>query len=136
RPEFLLGKPFPLYLAERHWPAVYSLLGQARGPAAAVQDWRVRLRRAQGGEGDLLAVTMLPFAEADQSVRLRWLLRDASRADFAERALGAERAFADTLLDAAQAVALVLDGRGRVLRANPYVRAVTGLPDRDVIGRD
>jgi PAS domain S-box-containing protein len=136
RPEFLIGKPFPLYLAERHWPAVYSLLGQARDSAGAVQDWRVRLRKSQTGEGNLLSLTMLPLTQPDQSVRLRWLLRDVSRDAFAERALGAERAFADTLLDSAQAVALVMDSRGHVLRTNPYARAVTALADPELIGRE
>src|SRR6266516_1738965 len=28
RKEFLLGKPFPLYLAEGQWPAVYSVLNR------------------------------------------------------------------------------------------------------------
>src|SRR5262249_4753077 len=66
RVESLVGKPLPMYLAERHWPAVYGLLNQVRHVAGTVQDWRVGLRRAKGGEA-ALSLTMLPVTEHDHS---------------------------------------------------------------------
>src|SRR5262249_51802490 len=57
-------------------------------------------------------------------------------AAWAERALSLERAFADSLVDIAQVIILVLDARGRILRTNPYLRTVTGHRDADLLGHE
>jgi signal transduction histidine kinase len=64
------------------------------------------------------------------------VLGDRSRSSWAERALAAERAFADTLLDAAPALALVLDDIGRILRINPAGAAACDRPAEWLAGRD
>lgn len=134
RSEFLKDKPFPLFLSDGHRTALYALLSQTLHQPGTIQEWRVRFRNRRGEPA--VALTMCPVIQADHSVRLRWLLRDISRNLQAERALEAERAYADTLLDAAQALALILDGKGHILRCNPFARVASGLEDRDLLDRE
>src|SRR5262245_9671428 len=77
RPEFLVGMPFPFFLAEGHWRAVYSVLNRARdGKPEPICGWRVRLRPVRRGEEAIALVTMVPAPEEGGPRRLRWVLRD------------------------------------------------------------
>jgi PAS domain S-box-containing protein len=136
RREFLVGKPFPLFLAEGQRRPLYALLARCRGNPGALHDWRARLRARPGDEPVAISLSMVPILNQDQGVRLRWRLRDLNRTTWAERAFRAERAFADCLLDAAAVIVLVLDGAGKVVRGNAHARTVTGLPEHELIGRD
>ncbi|MCO6459593.1 MAG: PAS domain S-box protein [Pirellulaceae bacterium] len=53
-----------------------------------------------------------------------------------EAALHQEKQFADRLIERAQAIVLVLDARGRVLRFNPYLEQLTGFTLREALGQD
>jgi PAS domain S-box-containing protein len=54
----------------------------------------------------------------------------------AEQALHAEKHFADSLVQAAPAIVLVLDPEGRILRSNPYLQDVAGYGPEELQGRD
>lgn len=137
RAHFLVGKPFTFFLAEGHWQAAYALLNRARTRAPeAVRDWRVQLRPVRRGVRAFALLTMVPTAPAGGPPRLRWLLSTADAGNWAEHALRAERSFADSLLDAAEAAALVLDLNGRVVRANPYAIAASGMSRDELLGRE
>ncbi|MFZ7127826.1 MAG: PAS domain-containing sensor histidine kinase, partial [Desulfobacterales bacterium] len=54
----------------------------------------------------------------------------------AELALVRERDFAESLIETAQAVVLVLDTRGRIVRYNPYTEELVGYSLEEMRGRD
>src|SRR5262249_53231327 len=81
------------------------------------------------------SLTVASFPTETPDPGLRWLLRDVTYSDRAEQALRTEKAFADSLVEAAQAIVLVLDSKGRVVRANPYLRAVSGRTDTELLGQ-
>src|SRR5437667_329141 len=56
----------------------------------------------------------------------RCLLRDVGPRKLAEQALRLEQSFSDSLVDAIEAVVLVVDGGGRVARSNPFVHTASG----------
>ncbi len=68
--------------------------------------------------------------------RFTAVLRDITARREAEEALRRERAFAESLIDAVQAMIVVLDGSGRVLRLNPYSAELLGFAGEDAVGAD
>ena len=53
-----------------------------------------------------------------------------------EAALHQEKEFSDRLIEKAQAIVLVLDTRGRIVRFNHYTEQLTGFRLEDVEGQD
>lgn len=53
-----------------------------------------------------------------------------------ERRLREEREFAEKILQTAEAIVLILDLSGRIIRVNPYLELLTGYERRDLIGED
>jgi hypothetical protein len=53
-----------------------------------------------------------------------------------QEALRRERDFAETLIATAQAIVLVLDLEGHIVRFNPYMEQISGYPLPEVVGRD
>jgi len=54
----------------------------------------------------------------------------------AQIALRRERDFAESLVDTAQAIVLVLDTKGRIIRFNPYLEEISGYRLQEVQGKD
>ncbi len=54
----------------------------------------------------------------------------------AEEELQKERDFAESLVETAQAIVLVLDTRGRIVSFNPYMEEITGYKLEEVLGLD
>jgi PAS domain-containing protein len=54
----------------------------------------------------------------------------------AEDALQRERDFAESLIETAQAIILVLDTEGRIVRFNPYLEEISGYDLEEVQGQD
>jgi len=134
RKEFLLGKPFPLCVAEAQRPGVYALLGQLRHSPGIARTWEVQLRPWWRAYPLNVALSAKVLVEKGQCLRLRWQLSDLTQRVYADRMLQVERAFAESLVAAAQAVVLVLNRRGLVLRCNPYVRTISGWEDWQLLG--
>lgn len=72
-----------------------------------------------------------------------WLsdLRELLRRELADRreveeALRRERNFAESLIETAQAIVLVLDTEGRIVRFNPYMEEISGYRLEEVQGKD
>ncbi len=59
-----------------------------------------------------------------------------SHGDAALEALRRERDFAESLVDTAQAIVLVLDTEGRIVRFNPYMEHISGYRLEEVQGKD
>jgi PAS domain S-box-containing protein len=53
-----------------------------------------------------------------------------------QEALISERDFVESLVNTAQAIILVLDGEGHIVRFNPYLESISGYRLDDVMGRD
>jgi PAS domain S-box-containing protein len=89
--------------------------------------------------GGLAGFTVLLAA----GVVVGWLsdLRELLRKELAERArveaaLQSERDFAESLIETAQAIVLVLDTEGRIVRFNPYMEEISGYRLDEVQGQD
>ncbi len=62
--------------------------------------------------------------------------RDITERKHMEAALRRERDFAESLIDTAQTIVLVLDKEGRILRFNPYMEEISGYQLMEVQGQD
>jgi PAS domain S-box-containing protein len=63
-------------------------------------------------------------------------LRDITERKVAEEALRRERDFAESLVETAPAIVLVLDADGRIVRVNRHLRRLSGWTAAEVAGRD
>src|SRR5262249_53970495 len=63
-------------------------------------------------------------------------VEDITERKHAEEALRRERDFAEGVIATAQALVLVLDGRGRIVRVNPFLGQVTGCDPDQLRGED
>jgi diguanylate cyclase (GGDEF)-like protein/PAS domain S-box-containing protein len=64
------------------------------------------------------------------------LQKDIDKRRQAENALREERDFADTLIDTAQVIILVLNVEGKIVRFNPYMEELSGFSLAEVQGQD
>ncbi len=64
------------------------------------------------------------------------ILRDITQRKETERELQRQRDFAESLVDTAQAIVLVLDPAGRIVRFNRYMETLTGYSLEELQGRD
>ncbi len=78
---------------------------------------------------------MQQAVQSQETLELKVAQRTAALKDN-ERILRDERDFADSLVNTAQAVILVLDVEGRIVRFNPYMEKLTGYALEEVQGED
>jgi PAS domain S-box-containing protein len=136
RKEFLIGKPFAFFVAERDQRAFFGRLGGLTHETGGLGSWELGLRPPRADPLDV-SLTVSAFNDVDgRPAGFRWLLRDISARSRAERALRAEKQFADSLVQAAPALILVLDAEGRIARSNPYLYDVAGYGPEELEGRD
>jgi two-component system sensor histidine kinase/response regulator len=69
-----------------------------------------------------------------QACRMIGICIDFSERKEAAEALRCERDFAESLIDTAHAIILVLDLEGRIVRYNPYLEALSGYPLEEMKG--
>ena len=79
-----------------------------------------------------LAVSEL---EADDSRWFLGIIRDVTARRETEEALRRERDFAESLVETAQAIVLVLDAEGRIVRYNRYMEEISGIVLDEVRGK-
>ena len=63
-------------------------------------------------------------------------LTDISERKQAAEALRQERDFAESLIETAQAIVVVLDPAGRIVRTNPYLEELAGYQEDEIRGKD
>ena len=80
------------------------------------------------------------FPENDTTIELLTTREEHAtslrEARYALRALKNERDFAESLVNTAQAIILVLDAKGRIVRFNPYLEGISGYSLDEVRGKD
>jgi PAS domain S-box-containing protein len=131
--EFLPGKPLAFFVDAKGWLAFYNRL-QRLGRGYATEHWETRLRPPRAGPRDV-AIAVAVISDDGRPSGFRWLLRDITMQRRLVQDLVAERNFADSLVQMAQAIILVLDDHGRILRANPRLCAVADWTENDWRGR-
>jgi PAS domain S-box-containing protein len=133
---FLPGKPLAFFFREQDRRGFYHRLGLlGRGWATTAQR-RVRPHAQPARRRQLLLVGGIVHDSNGVPAGIRWLLRDITRRRDTLRALHAARAFSTGLLDAAQAIVLVLDRSGCITQANDYLGTVTGYLPSEVRAQD
>src|SRR5262249_25692586 len=122
RKDFLAGKPLAFLVAPPCRPAFFNRLRELRRQENVVGRWEMRLGPPRGEPRDVLVAVTAASDDAGRPAGFRWLLHDVTAQRRAEQALRSEKEFAHALLQTTQAIILVLDCDGRILRSNPFVR--------------
>jgi PAS domain S-box-containing protein len=128
---FLVGKPLGFLLAPESRQPFYEFLLRTR---LSDEDRVIELRLWRPGSvpHDVIAMAEPEPKSLPGPVGLRWHLRDVTSLRRVEQALRAERQLLDSVIDSAEAIILLLDENGRVLRANRCLREATGFSREDV----
>jgi len=92
--------------------------------------------RKDGTTFPTLMVTTLLRDDQYEPVALAGIAKDITERKQAEEALRKERNFAESLLNTAQAIILVLDVEGRIVRFNRYMEKISGYSLAEVQGKD
>jgi PAS domain S-box-containing protein len=79
-------------------------------------------------------VSAVPVTLADWKMIIVTI--DITERKQAEEALRRERDFAESLVETAQAIVLVLDAQGRIVRFNPFMEEISGYALAEVQGKD
>jgi PAS domain S-box-containing protein len=93
-------------------------------------------RSRSGHEVPLLQVILAHKGADDKVEFLSTIARDITARKQAEEALRQQRDFAESLIETAQVIVLVLDLEGRIVRFNSYLEEVAGYRLEEVRGRD
>src|SRR5262245_34790443 len=118
--EFLVGKPLGVLVADPDRSAFYAWLARLPGTNSA-ETLAVRINRRGAEPLDVVAVAAaLGERDDGRPLAYRWLFRDVSGPRQAERELQRERQLLEGVVDAADAIILVVDSVSRVLRSNAY----------------
>jgi PAS domain S-box-containing protein len=129
------GKPLSLFVAENACRAFRDLVNQLqRVPGPRDGETAIQPRGAPPFPA-MLRVSPVRGADG-RLVALRWLVRDIRQRKEAEEAIRRERDFAEGLIQTAQAVVLVLDRDGRIVRFNAFLEELAGYALADVKGQD
>jgi len=83
-----------------------------------------------------LDVNGVPLFRDGQVIGIQGVARDITERRRAVEALRRERDFAESLIDTAQVVVLVLDPEGRIVRFNPYLEQISGYRLEDIRDQD
>ncbi len=96
----------------------------------------VCLHRRDGTQLDLL-LSAGPLRDGRQQIMgCVVTLTDITERKQAAEALRQERDFAESLIETAQAIVVVLDTAGRIVRANPYLEELAGYQQDEMRGKD
>jgi PAS domain S-box-containing protein len=101
-----------------------------------VRDFETQMRRR---DGTVIWVKDTARAIRDSQGRTRYCegsLEEITERKQAEEALRRERDFAESLIETAQTIVLMLDPQGRIVRFNPYMEEISGYHLEEVQSKD
>ena len=131
----LLGQPLSAFVAAEDADRYYRhRRGVSHQEAALACELRM-----MGPDGNTFWAAVACVADRSSGKRdsaLHCAISDITERKQAERALRRERDFAESLVETAQAIVLVLDTEGRIVRLNPYMEQLTGYRLDEVKGKD
>ena len=125
----LMPGPF----AERH--AEHIRTYQETGRAKAIGRTREVIARRKDGTVFPVELSLSEARRGQQAVYLA-IIRDVTERRESEEALRRERDLAERLIESAQAIVLVLDTEGRIVRFNSYMEEISGYRLAEVQGQD
>lgn len=99
-------------------------------------EWEVNIHPCHGASFPAALKCVVARDGQGELAGLRWIIRDISTPLAVEQALRRERDFAETLIETAQVIVLVLDREGRIVRFNPFLRDLAGYDLDEVHGYD
>lgn len=138
-------------LNRRDWGQYFAILLDRRLPDGSAEDVLPQIKRLAPhaaiivvtGHADLgSSLTALRFGAEDYLIKpvdpdsLRARLSRIAELRRTEEELRREREFATSILETAQAIVLVLDTEGRIVRFNPFMEILSGYDLREVQGKD
>lgn len=135
RKEFLMGKPLGLFLDGAHRRRFYENLTRL-SERGSVLCWEARLCRPGGQPREVALTAGAVPGEQGQNIKVRWMLRDVSRARQVERAWQAEKALADCLLETAEIFILLVDEHDIIHRCNLHVLTISGQTAHELHGQN
>jgi PAS domain S-box-containing protein len=135
KPEELIGKSSRIfYFNDGEYRKIgKNLYGEHTGRKVRFDDIRCIHR---DGREIICALTASKLGVSPRSRKAVVVYEDITERCQAELALVRERDFAESLIETAQAVVLVLDKRGRIVRYNPYTEELVGYPLEEMRGKD
>ena len=132
--EFLIGKPLPFYCRGDEQRDFYNRLIRLRTLHENAHSWEACLTPRREAPVHVALTVTVYLDEEGRPDGLRWMIRDIGPRKAAEDALRAENSFVESLIDAAQAVVLLADADGRLLRTNAHLEAVSGFSRDELLG--
>jgi PAS domain S-box-containing protein len=135
RKDFLVGKPLPFFVKATGRSDFYNRLSLLI-VASAPEQWETLLVHRSGEDRHVfLSVTAVPGSQG-RPAGFRWLLQDVTPRWRAEEAFRAQKDLADSLVDTVEAIVLVLDDQGHIVRSNRYLHEASDYTPYELIGRD
>ena len=131
-PAEVLGKP-----AVRFWQ-MGEKAGEVMEAVHTKGGWIGELV-AQGKDGvlfDVYVASSMVVDDAGRPICMQASFVDITRRKRAEEALNKEKRFAESLIETAQVIVLVLDPQGCIVSFNPYMQELFGFRLEEVRGRD
>ncbi len=122
---------YPPEVAEKYAEADAVLLTHA-----ASQEYEFKIRHREGGERDVIFHKASCMDDHGAVTGLVGIATDITDRLDIERELRQERDFADSLIETAQTIVLVLDADGKVVRLNDFAEGLIGYQMDDLAGRD
>jgi PAS domain S-box-containing protein len=133
---FLIHKPLAFLLDERGRQLVYRLLARSLAGESDLPVYQARPSTSRARRRYVeLSLTRQP-GECGGPVSLRWLFRDVSGIRRAEEALQSQTILAEGLVEATDALLLVVDAGGKILRANACMQATSGYEASELLDQD
>ncbi len=137
--EDYVGKPFWHSPAWRNLPDWQETVKKQVLQAASSTEPILVEDCYQTSDGNVRFANAAYSAIRDSSGQIRFLLvqaTDITERKKAEEALREQHVFSESLIETAQAIILVLDPQGRIVRFNPYTEELTGYRLDEVRGND
>jgi PAS domain S-box-containing protein len=134
RKQFLVDKPLVFYVDERDRRTFAANLFRLTQPDENHVQWEMTLCPPRTLEV-YTVVTATTIRTAGQASGFRWNFKDITGRRQLEETLRAEKEFSDSLVEMANAVILVLDGAGCIMRVNSYLCELTGCWRAGLVGQ-
>ena len=134
RDELLALHPLDLMTEESQKLILQRMAAYAAGePVPASVEYKAR---SKTGREFWISTNVKYFFQAGLPVRATVIAYDITERKQMEEVLQREKLFAESLVQTAQAIVLVLDPTGHIVSINPYMEDISGFPLNEVQGKD